>query len=95
MKLNNSINKKTYIGYAFLICSRINVQCSHYPIIKKLTKILKEVLGFNEEPIFDPSKSDLNIRKLLNSERINNLGFKLEISLKQGLVKIYQDYIKT
>ena len=33
-------------------------------------------------------------RKFLNSEKINNLGFKPEVSLKAGLIKTYQDYIK-
>jgi len=31
---------------------------------------------------------------LLNSERINKLGFKPKIDLKEGLIKTYQDYLK-
>ena len=43
---------------------------------------------------FDPSKPDGSIRKLLNSERINKLGFNSMTDLKAGLTKTYQDYIK-
>ena len=40
------------------------------------------------------TKPDGNPRKFLDSERIKNLGFKPEISLKEGLIKTYQEYIK-
>jgi hypothetical protein len=43
---------------------------------------------------FDPSKPDGSLRKLLNSERVNKLGFNPKTDLKEGLIKTYQDYIK-
>ena len=43
---------------------------------------------------FDPNKPDGTPRKFLNSEGIFNLGFKPKISLKEGLIKTYQEYLK-
>ena len=48
---------------------------------------------------FEPSTSNLRIlsRNIdINdlSERIKNLGFNAKVSLKEGLIKTYQDYIK-
>ena len=54
-----------------------------------------EVHGIKKGKItFDPIKPDGSLRKLLNSERINKLGFKSKTGLKEGLIKTYQDYIK-
>jgi hypothetical protein len=43
---------------------------------------------------FDLTKLKDSFPKFLNSERINNLGFNLEINLKDNLIKTYHDYIK-
>ena len=44
---------------------------------------------------FDTSKLDGSLRKFLDSKKINNTGFKHQVSLKDGLIKTYQDYTKT
>ena len=43
---------------------------------------------------FDSSKPDGSPRKLLDSKRIQNLGFKHEINLMDGLKKTYKEFIK-
>ena len=53
--------------------------------IKDLAHLIKEVTEFNGEIIFDKSKPDGNPRKLLDSRKINNLGWKSKITLKKGL----------
>jgi GDP-L-fucose synthase len=55
---------------------------------------MKEVVNFKGTISFDTSKSDGSLRKLLNSERINKLGFKPKTDLKEGLIKTYKEYIK-
>ena len=56
--------------------------------------MIKEVVGFNGKINFDATKPDGNLKKLLNNEKLNNLKFKPEISLRDGLFKTYQEYIK-
>ena len=43
---------------------------------------------------FDPSKPDGSPRKLLNSSRLNSIGWHAEVNLKDGLIKTYQDYLR-
>ena len=45
-------------------------------------------------PSDDTNKPDGMSRKLLDSQRINYLGWKPEVSLKDGLVKAYEDFRK-
>ena len=60
--------------------------------IKDLAHLIKEVTEFNGEIIFDKSKPDGNPRKLLDSRKINNLGWKSKITLKKGLKLTYDWY---
>ena len=74
--------------------SYINISSEQELTIKELAETIKEVIDFKGTINFDPSKPDGSTRKLLNSERINKLGFKPKIHLKEGLIKTYQDYLK-
>ena len=89
-----NIDKKIYDEQTSLMFSHINVGSGTDLTIKELSETLKEVVGFKGEINFDLTKLDGNPRKILNSKRIKNLGFKPQISLKVGLIKTYQDFIK-
>ena len=90
-----NIDKKTYDEHTSFMCSHINVGSSKDLTIKELAETIKKVVDFKGEIYFDHTKPDGNPRKLLNSKRINNLGFKPETSLIKGLKKTYQEYIKS
>ena len=90
MNLDNKIYQKS----TNLMCSHINIGSNFDLSIKDLSKIIKLIVGFKGEIKFDTSKPDGNIRKLINSKLIYNLGWKPKISLKKGLLKTYQDFIK-
>ena len=53
-----------------------------------------EVVGYDGDIIFDESKPDGTLRKLLDTEKINNFGWHPEISLKNGLAQTYRWYIE-
>lgn len=61
--------------------------------IAELASLVKEVVGFKGEIIFDTSKPDGTMRKLMDSQRINKLGWHPDTSLKEGLQLSYQDFI--
>ena len=90
-----NVDKKIYEEQTTSLSSHINVGSEQELTIKELAETIKEVIDFKGTINFDPSKPDGSTRKLLNSERINNIGFKHSTSLKDGLIKTYQDYIKT
>ena len=88
-----NIDKKIYNQYVSPMSSHINIGSGSDLTIKELAEIIKEVVGYNGEINFDPTKPDGIPKKLLNSERLNNFNFKTNIDLKDGLIKTYQDYI--
>ena len=90
-----SIDKKTYDEHTSSMCSHINIGSSKDLSIKELAETIKEIVGFKGEINFDSAKPDGSYRKFLDSKKIKNIGFKSEISLKEGLIKTYQAYIKS
>jgi len=58
--------------------------------IKDLAYLIKEVIGFEGELVFDITKPDGMPRKLLDISRISELGWKPKIDLKEGLEKTYK-----
>jgi GDP-L-fucose synthase len=89
-----NLDKKIYNEKKVSLSSYINVGSTKELTIKELAETIKEVINFKGKINFDPSKPDGSLRKLLNSERINKLGFNSKTDLKEGLIKTYQDYIK-
>jgi GDP-L-fucose synthase len=90
-----NLDKKTYSEQVASMCSHINVGSGQDLTIKDLAETIKEVVGFKGAIHFDTTKPDGPSRKFLDSKRINNFGFKPEVSLKEGLAKTYQDYNKS
>ena len=88
-----SIDKKTYNEHTTSMCSHINIGSNKELSIKELAETIKEIVGFKGKINFDLTKPDGSHRKFLDSKRINNLGFKPELSLKEGLIITYQEYI--
>jgi GDP-L-fucose synthase len=89
-----NLNKKIFFKHSSLMSSHINVGSSQDLTIKELGQIIGEVVGFKGKINFDHTKPDGTLRKFLDSERMRTLGFKPEITLKEGLIKTYKDYLK-
>ena len=62
--------------------------------IGKLVEMIKSAIGFKGDTEFDNSKPDGTPRKLLNSEKIQALGWSPNISLQKGLNATYQWYLE-
>jgi GDP-L-fucose synthase len=90
-----NLDKKIYNEQISSLSNHINIGSEKELTIKELAKTIKEVINFKGKIQFDTSKPDGSLRKFLNSERINKLGFKPKIDLKEGLIKTYQDYIES
>ena len=72
----------------------LNVGSNEEVTINELSNIIKEVLNFKGSLQFDKSKPDGNPRKLLDSTRIFELGWKPSISLKLGIERTYSWFMK-
>lgn len=67
----------------------INMGTGQEVTIKELALTIKEVTGFEGELKFDTTKPDGTPRKLMDSTRLHDMGWKHSISLKEGLQKTY------
>lgn len=63
--------------------------------IKDLALLIKEIVGFDGELRFNTDKPDGTPRKLMDSSKLNKLGWRPAISLKEGIEKVYQEVDKS
>jgi GDP-L-fucose synthase len=68
----------------------INVGYGEDVTIRELVQIIARVVGVEVEILFDTSKPNGTPRKLLDSTRLQALGWKPRISLKDGILRTYQ-----
>jgi GDP-L-fucose synthase len=62
--------------------------------IRELAEIIRSVVGFEGELVFDTSKPDGTPRKLMDSSRLHTLGWKPSITLSDGIASAYLWYLK-
>ena len=62
--------------------------------IDSLAKLIKEKIGFTGKINYDSSYPDGTPRKLLDSNKINKLGWKPKISLENGIEITYKEFLK-
>ncbi len=72
----------------------INVGSGNEVSILNLAKTIGQVIGFKGKFIFDKSKPDGTPRKLINSKKINSLGWKSRTNLLDGIKLTYELYLK-
>ena len=59
--------------------------------IKDLALLVKKIVGYHGNIIWDTSKPDGTPRKLMDVTKINNLGWTAKIGLEEGIKNVYQD----
>ena len=63
--------------------------------IKELATLIKEIVGFKGELKFDSSKPDGTPRKLMDVSKLEKLGWKYSINLKEGITSVYKEAFKS
>nr|MBC7611877.1 GDP-L-fucose synthase [Pseudopedobacter sp.] len=61
--------------------------------IKDLALLIKEIIGFEGDLVFDSSKPDGTPRKLMDVSKIHEKGWKHKIDLREGIELAYQDFL--
>ncbi|WP_396143935.1 GDP-L-fucose synthase family protein [Flavobacterium sp.] len=59
--------------------------------IKDLAYLIKDIVGFDGDIVFDESKPNGTPRKLTDITKLTNLGWKYSIELRDGITKVYND----
>jgi GDP-L-fucose synthase len=88
------LDQSTYKKNTEDMLSHINVGSGEDLTIASLAKIIGEVVGYKGNIEFDESKPDGTPRKLMDSSRINALGWRAKTSLEDGLEFTYKDFLE-
>ena len=62
--------------------------------IKELAELIKRIVGYKGDIVWDTSKPDGTPRKLMDSSRLFALGWKPKIDLEAGIGFAYEDFLK-
>lgn len=68
----------------------VNIGSGKEISIKDLALLVKDIVGFKGEIYFDTEKPDGTPRKLMDVTKLENLGWKYKISLKEGIENVYK-----
>ena len=89
-----NLDADTYQAETQPMLSHINVGCGTDIAIRELAETIGKVIGYQGNIEFDSTKPDGTPRKLMDSSRLNKLGWKPKIELEQGLKLAYEDFLK-
>ena len=73
--------------------THINIGTGKDISIKDLAVLIKDIVGFDGELVFDHSKPDGTLRKLTDVSKLNALGWRHEVELADGIKKLYDWYV--
>jgi GDP-L-fucose synthase len=88
-----NLDKSIYDKYTSPMQSHINVGYGDDVTIADLASAVSASIGYSGEIKFDTSKPDGTPLKLMDSDRLNSLGWKPQVNLKDGLKKAYADFM--
>jgi len=87
------LSKAVYEKYTQPMQSHINVGVGSDVTIAELAQHIARTVGYTGQITLDPCKPDGAPCKLMDSSRLNHLGWKPQIHLSQGLAFAYQDFV--
>ncbi len=73
--------------------SHVNVGWGEDVSIAELARVIAAVVGFEGELVLDPTRPDGTPRKLLDTSRINALGWRPSVALRDGLESTYEAFL--
>lgn len=73
--------------------SHINVGTGKDISIEQVAEIIRKVVGYNGKLIFDTTKPDGALRKLIDVSRLSNMGWNYSIDIEEGLERTYKWYL--
>jgi len=83
------LDKATYEANTEPMLSHINVGYGEDVTIRDLARLIAEVTGFTGEIVFDSTKPDGTMRKLMDSGRLTAMGWKPTVDLARGVQETY------
>jgi len=72
----------------------VNVGCGVDLTIRELAELIQQIVGFSGKLVFDTSKPDGTMRKLLDVNKMTQLGWQASTRMRDGITMAYQTYLK-
>jgi GDP-L-fucose synthase len=88
-----NLPKVTYEQHTQPMLSHINVGCGQDITILELAQVVANTVGYIGQIHTDPTKPDGTPIKLMDSSRLNVLGWKAKVGLEDGLKTAYKDFL--
>jgi len=88
-----NLDKAIYDQHTQPMLSHINVGCGADITIRELAERIGKTVGYTGNIEFDPGKPDGTPRKLMDSSRLNALGWQAKVALADGLTLAYKDFL--
>jgi GDP-L-fucose synthase len=90
-----NLDKPIYDQHTQPMLSHINVGCGEDITIRQVAEAIGKTIGYQGEITFDPTKPDGAPRKLMDSSRLNALGWQAKVGLEDGLARAYASFLET
>lgn len=71
----------------------VNIGLGDDVTIRELAELIGEIVGYSGEIVYDTTKPDGTPQKLLDVGRLHRLGWKANISLRDGIKQAYEWYV--
>jgi GDP-L-fucose synthase len=81
-----------YLMHNYNEAGLVNIGTGIDLTITELAIMVRDVVGFTGELVYDSSKPDGTPRKLMDVSKLTGLGWTYKISLREGLEKVYNEY---
>lgn len=88
-----NLPKALYEQHTQPMLSHINVGCGEDVTILEVAQAVARTVGYTGPIHTEPTKPDGTPRKLMDSSRLNALGWKAQVGLQDGLKAAYQDFL--
>jgi GDP-L-fucose synthase len=89
-----NLSKHLYEKHTQSMLSHINVGYGEDVTINELALLVSDTVGYKGNITFDATKPEGAPRKLMDSKRLRDLGWKPTVDLREGLRRAYADYLK-
>ena len=89
------LKKETYDKHTNAMSSHINVGSGTDVSIKELAEVIKAVIGYTGNIVFDPSRPEGAARKLMDSGLLKRLGWTAAVGLECGISRTYEEFQQT
>jgi GDP-L-fucose synthase len=70
----------------------VNIGCGTDVSIKELAEMIVGEVGYKGQLVFDPTKPDGTPRKLMDTSKLSNLGWRPSVELRAGIRKTIQQF---